>query len=890
MGYNRCPRSKPMINRRFFLLRSAIFTAAALPLRALEGAAGAPAHAPAGPSTQAGPAASASHGYAPAHIENEYSLLLPGEAGSLATPPAVWDIQAERVLAAEHGGARAGARRIHLGEEIGGWRLLALFPLLNGKPAAVFEKHASHRGAVVYLNEQGTVLRIEKGVGDLANIRPRPIAAPYGARFERPASFPAQPDTPGNYILNSAEDPCYENVAALGPELIGWTLVANEEAGALKSLWLEADGRSRQLPSDAQAIWAPDLTGRLLDPERLLPSEYLYDYVPGYSKRTVLGGYLPAADIGIWNPKFKLGYEVMALLPPGAEAKPIARVRVMLPKEKRDLIPAGDSNAGQSLPASDWQDKYWNGSAQDFYSALADISTRWQRFFEGRMRVEIPDPWLLDAARAGITLSRCSYRGLEPTYQIGEGAYTKIPERSHALFPVAHYEFVWAHQLWNLSAEVEPYFQHYLDHYILPEGNFLYNTQDQVEAPLNVGVFLENSARAYDYAGDLRVLERRLPVLRRMIQFVVERYRYGLRTYPQSDPRHGLIWGSPEADLGDPRNDRPESHPWYYQNAAWIWRGLYEHQRVLPRAAEDARGKGKAALAEELRREADATRQLAAEMRANIERSLGVCLEARNPQMKQAGITPFHALDTKRRSDELSSYENHRFMMDWWTADWGDAELDLGHFRHRTLAGEQLLGMNTDGHYPRTSNFMEHGTLAGRIRQQDYRPFLLALYGNLCYAMDSGSRYAPEDALLPGNYPGEGSPYAWSAVVNSTLQPTMGLRWLLCYEEHDRPGATPTVHLQKAAPKHWFAAGQHIRVEGCPTRFGQISWTTESVAGGWEARLSVPANYAADIVIHIHPPSGQALRSASLGRLQRAAVRLPASLIAGKQNLRLKIS
>ena len=830
-------------------------------------------------------------GYERARISNEYSLLLPGEAEALAAPPSVWEIQAESTLATEHGGARAGASRIHPGEEIGGWRLLALFPVLNGKPAAVFEKHASHRGAIVYLNDQGTVLRIEKGVGDLAKIRPRPITAPQGARFERPANFPAQPDAPGNYILNSAEDPCYENVAALGAELIGWTLVANEEAGPQKTLWLEADGRSRQLPSDAQAIWAPDLTGRLFDPERLLPSEYLYDYVPGYSKRTVLGGFLPAADIGVWNPKFQLGYEVIAVLPPGTDAKPIARVRALLPKVQRDLIPAGDSNAGQSLPASDWQDKYWNGSAQDFYSALADIGTRWQHFFEDHMQVEIPDAWLLDAARAGITLSRCSYHGLEPTYQIGEGAYTKIPERSHALFPVAHYEFVWAHQLWNLSAEAEPYFQHYLDHYILPDGNFLYNTQDQVEAPLNTGIFLENSARAYDYAGNLEALERRLPVLRRMIQFVIERYRYGLRAYPASDPRHGLIWGSPEADLGDPHNDHPESHPWFYQNAAWTWRGLYEHQRVLARAAEDARRSGKTAMAAELQRDASSTRQLAAEMRANVERSLGMCLEARNPQMKQAGITPFHAFDTKRRPEELSSYENHRFMMDWWTADWGDPELDLGHFRHRTLAGEQLLGMNTDGHYPRTSNFMEHGTLAGRIRQQDYRPFLLALYGNLCYAMDSGSRYAPEDALLPGNYPGEGSPYAWSAVVNSTLQPTLGLRWLLCYEEHDRPGgATPIVHLQKAAPKHWFAAGEHIRVEQCPTRFGHISWTTDSAARGWEVRLSVPADYGADIVIHIHPPNGRVLRSTSLGQLQAKAVRLPAGLMAGKRKLTLKIT
>src|SRR5208283_6072950 len=103
--------------------------------------------------------------------------------------------------------------------------------------------------------------------------------------------------------------------------------------------------------------------------------------------------------------------------------------------------------------------------------------------------------------------------------------------RSHALFPVAHYEFVWAQQLWGISEQVEPYFQHYLEHYILPDGNFLYNSQDQVEAPLNAGISLENSARAYDYTQNLEAFRKRLPVLRILIDFVVRRYRYTQETF-----------------------------------------------------------------------------------------------------------------------------------------------------------------------------------------------------------------------------------------------------------------------------------------------------------------------------------------------------------------------
>jgi len=564
-----------MLDRRRFLQWAAV--AAVVPRRLFEAPRRAPSSLLDGP--DGGPAGAA--GYTPRRIPNEYSLLLPGEAAALAGAPAVGGFGA--------GTARVGARDLKVGDAADGWRLVALIPDLDGAPAAVFEKHVSHRGVIVYVNARGELARIPKGIGDLANIRPRPVNAAPGQRFERPASFPAQPDRPGAYILGSNEDPSYENVAALGEEFIGWTLVANEESGPERSLWLEADGKSRQFGANPQSLWAPDLTGRQFDPRRYLPSEYLYEYVPGYSKRTLIGGYLPAADVGVWNPKFKVGYEAMVLLPPGADAKPVGRVRAMLPDRHDGLIPLGDTNADQALPDARWVDRYWNTTADGFFSALYGLWDHWRRFFDGRMAVEIPDPWLSDAARAGIVLSRCSYRGLEPSYQIGEGAYTKIPERSHALFPVAHYEFVWAQQLWNLTAQAEPYFQHYLDRYIEADGNFTYNTQDQVEGPLNTGVFLENSARAYDYGRDLDALARRLPVLRRMLGYVVDRYRYSLRIYPASDPRHGLIWGSPEADLGDPKHDTPADHPYYYQNAVWIWRGLNEHGRVLRVAEQDAR-------------------------------------------------------------------------------------------------------------------------------------------------------------------------------------------------------------------------------------------------------------------------------------------------------------
>ncbi|MGH9611203.1 MAG: hypothetical protein ACRD34_16175, partial [Bryobacteraceae bacterium] len=265
---------------------------------------------------------------------------------------------------------------------------------------------------------------------------------------------------------------------------------------------------------------------------------------------------------------------------------------------------------------------------------------------------------------------------------------------------------------------------------------------------------------------------------------------------------------------------------------------------------------------------------IAKEMRGLVERSMKATIAAGNAAMREAGITPFTPHDTDRDPKHLTSYENHRFMMDWFTSDWGVSALDLGHLKHRTIAGEQILGLNTDGDWPRTSNFMAHGTLSVRIRQDDYRPFLLTLYALCCYAADSGNRYSPEDAFLPGSYPGEGNKYGWSAVVNSVLQPTLGLRWLLCYEESDQA----VCHLQKAAPKHWFAAGERIRVEHCPTRFGEVSWATEAASNGeWRVHIEPAANFSAQLVVHVHPPDGKPLASATAGTVQRDRVMIAAS-------------
>ena len=102
------------------------------------------------------------------------------------------------------------------------------------------------------------------------------------------------------------------------------------------------------------------------------------------------------------------------------------------------------------------------------------------------------------------------------------------------------------------------------------------------------------------------------------------------------------------------------------------------------------------------------------------------------------------------------------------------------------------------------------------------------------------------------------------------------------------------VHLQKAAPKHWFEAGEKIRVKNCPTRFGPLSWTTESAARKgsrpkWRVTIQWTSDLGETLVVYIHPPDRGPLESASSGELHPDRIVLSAPLLAGKKTLVIEV-
>ncbi len=101
--------------------------------------------------------------YTPGRIANEYNLLLPGEREELKNSP--------RAVAFSGGKTTVvwgnDKKTMAVGEVIGGWQLVAILPWLNGVPTAVFEKHVTHQGDILYVTEMGEIARIPKRIGKL---------------------------------------------------------------------------------------------------------------------------------------------------------------------------------------------------------------------------------------------------------------------------------------------------------------------------------------------------------------------------------------------------------------------------------------------------------------------------------------------------------------------------------------------------------------------------------------------------------------------------------------------------------------------------------------------------------------------------------------------------
>ena len=481
-------------------------------------------------------------GYKPGRISNDYSLFLPGEREALASPPLVSAIEASESVTLHP----SGGKNSKPGHSTNGWTLLATLPASTeptppslkpssptaepsptSPPSAASSPPSPPSSASSPASVRGPRIRLKSVLS--APPPTHPVRTSPATTSFAPAKTPVTKTSPRSARIHRLD------------------LRRQRSRRPRKSIFLQANGVSRGRFADNQSTWSPDTAGPIFDPTSVLPGQpEVYAYQHGYSKRTLLAAIspLPTSASGI---PLQGGLRVHRPHHP-RRRRPRHRPR---PLHRADGHPPKTGALHQHLP-------------RRVLHRLAGIWNHWHNFYEipcpsksptsGSSTPPAPaSPLTLQLQRPKADVSN-RRRRLHQNPRAQPRAVPRRPlrirlgpaalephARSRALLPV-------------LPRPLHP-----------SDGNFLYNTQDQVEAPLNAGVFFPTLPVPTTTPATPTPLPRAAHP-RAHARLRSHRYEYS-KTLPCHDARHGLIWGSPEADLGDPRDDDPQSHPYYFQNA-----------------------------------------------------------------------------------------------------------------------------------------------------------------------------------------------------------------------------------------------------------------------------------------------------------------------------------
>jgi len=547
--------------------------------------------------------------------------------------------------------------------------------------------------------------------------------------------------------------------------------------------------------------YGPDrLQQVLFDPATLWP-----DLLPVFSKLGLLGGYLPAIDYGFYDPALHRGWEEIAF---ATDAGIFVAVRSDGPWRAYALAPL------QEL-----------ADAGEFFAQLLELYHQCRAFAARAIDVRLPEKRLTDAALASLIRARSTYVGDRPKYGVGFYAGAE-----HDAFPPTTLFMVEAELEWGLLDEARCDLDYYLQNLLRPDGTFDYYGP----AVSEYGMMLERMARYVRYSGNHDWLARHYQAADRICKHLLSLRAASAERKEVARGTRGLIIGSPEADTREDVN-------YYYSGNMWAWRGLSEWGRLLCDTRLQPQ-RGRQLLAE------------AAALRQDIEASLAVSTIRGDFDF----IPPYPGLPQPFASmvqHTLASYTNYRYWLEMLSADFLSPEAAAAIVEYRRRHKGEFFGMTRFfGHlddWP-YANYARALLTLDRIEH-----FLLGFYGHLAHHQMRGTfqDFEQVQAFETG-----GRSNVADYCVPAQLTVPLLLRWMLVFEERDRD----CLWLCKAAPRRWFAAGQHFSVTAAPTRWGRLSFSVETHTNQVTVHLVPPPKPVETVYLRIRPPSRMSLRKATL--------------------------
>lgn len=703
---------------------------------------------------------------------------------------------------------------VGIGERYYEWELVAV--LTAPEPLAVVERNFDRWGLLAYLGMNGPVATMRKTIGNLD-------ALPEMRRSFPPEYFDrlldAREDVLGKQVLSAEGEPSYEAVAGLLPPLSGYTFLGTPSSR--EKIIVLPDGRLKRFPSRGGR---KDLEGVIFDPwevwsalEANFPPR---DEVHLIAKQGLIGGYLPAVDFGFWDLVRRWGWEQMTF-----------------------AVGEEELHVHVCLRSSDGKRFYWllpspqpSEDGTDFYRALLTLWRRWEAFFGAGMDVDLPEPRVMDAGRAGIARALITGVGVHPKY--GVGGYW---DSRHDTFPPTTWYLGTCLLEWGFAEETKARLGYYLSRFVGQDGTFNYYGP----AVSEYGQMLALAARCVRLTKDVSWLREHLPPLERIVNHLFAERAASRRRLTPDAPQYGLLWGAAEADNRDQPN-------FYFSGDVWCWRGLVELGRLLIEVGrqnhdDDWRRFGERCLAE------------AEDYRQDILRALH---RAWREDVEPPFLSPVAGWDQpfdRMTQDRFASYTNYRYWLEMLSAGLLPPEMRDAIIAYRLSHGGELLGM---------TRFMGHlddwpyaHYAWGMLSADRVEHYLLGFYAHLAHHQTPGTFTAYEQVGIRGN--AERHNVADYCVPSQLVVPLL-LRWMLVWEGWDEEG----LWLARAAPRRWFASG--FGVHRAPTRWGTVEFIVTPIERGLTVRIEFDSPHPRpDIYLRLRSPYPEPFRFIQVNGAER---------------------
>jgi hypothetical protein len=609
-------------------------------------------------------------------------------------------------------------------------------------------------------------------------------------------------------VLARPGDPTYEHVASLLPQNGSWDFI-----GTPTSRWkllVHADGRitiHTTVRENGKTDYRREVCC-LFDPAReSLP----YAGQPG--RQELLDGYLPVNRTLFSLPDGQGDWEQTSFVCTDAAGCSTLFVRALRQGDATGGVcfsvpePASPDLAG--LLQADAAPRPERIGADVFGLALEALRREVGCVLEGSMSLEVPEPLLANAALGGLLKAINTRVGEVPHY--GATRYFCDDGRATESFPPTTTTLADACTEWGLFERARSVLDYHLRHFLNDEGALLHRgTGASVSEH---GMMLASIARYVVFSGDTAAIAAWSRSLAALCQHLLDARAAG----------GGLIHGCPEDDVrGWPKQ------AWFSGNA-WACRGLLDIAPVLQGSADASLRE----LGGRLRRECRAFRR---DLVAAVDHAI---VWSSSPPF----IPPWPGYTEPFRNFTdpvcfpgqpsewlfLSGYANYRFYPEMLSARiLPRRHTDLIR-RYREQHGGEWLGLTrlAFGRTVLLDDWPVYNVLRGLLELDLPRKFLLTVYAHLAHHQARGTFFAPESTSLD----------ALDSIhcVPCQLTVPLAAKWMLVEAD---PGSA-RLWLNRAAPRQWLAAGQHIAVSNAPTPWGRVSYRIDSELDRGRLRVQV---------------------------------------------------